>query len=208
MRLVDGARSGQSGRVETEADEPDDAAVRCAAADLRRIATTGSWVTLGCGGLVLVGFPLAALGVPFLAFMAWGFGFTFGSLYAIAWRRAAVARSRLQAGDARAVWAVGWCRPPDGCNYALFVQASSETPHVVVRLPLRRDMERSSAAWVYGSLKPAMLGGLALLGSNGLLATGRVVSSRAARRKWQRFDTTPSIWVQRPPENWMPPAGK
>jgi hypothetical protein len=165
-------------------------------------------VTGGCLALIAVGVVLAAIGAPFAAFMAAGFGLTFGSIYGVGRRRAAVARRVLHGGNPRAVWAVGWCRPPDGCNYALFMQAKSEEPHVVVRLPLRRDMERSTSAWVYGSLKRSVLGGVALVGPEGLLATGRVVSSRTARKRWRRFDTVPSVWVQRPPEDWLPPGGQ
>ena len=187
---------------------PSSDACRSAADDLDRIARTSLLVTLGALALTVVGALLLGV-VPQLGFIGSLGGLTFGGIYAISWRRAVVARRVLRRGKPIAVWAAGWCRPPDGCNYGIFLDGSSEHPDVVIRLPLRRDdMERGTEGWLFGRLKPAVLGGVALLGPRGLLATGRVVSRRSTRGKWQRRDSPPNRMVQRPPENWMPPAGQ
>jgi len=193
------------GHVESE---PSSAAARSAIDDLDRIIRTARLVIGGCLLLALVGLPLSTLPDPLFALLAWALGLTFAALYAIAWRRARVAQRLIENSEPRAVWAIGWERPPDGANYALFLHGSADDdPDFVVRLPLRRDLRRSTAAWVYGRLEPDILGGVALVGPDGLLATGRVVGRRSARGKWRRFGTEPSGWVRRPPEDWLPPGG-
>lgn len=53
---------------------------------------------------------------------------------------ATAARAGLRSGMFRAVRAEGWCRPPDGCNYAIFTGTDADEPGAVVRLPLRREV--------------------------------------------------------------------
>ena len=69
-------------------------------------------------------------------------------------------------------------------------------------------MRRSVVGWLAGPAKPAVLGGVGLLSEDGLLATGRIVSDRAARKRWGRRETVPGKMVQRPPEGWYPPGGE
>lgn len=192
--------------------EPPEHARVAAQADLARIARTTALVSTACIGVAVLGAVAAIAGLPpqvalLLLLLAAG-GVTFGALFGIAWRRAGAAKRALTASTPLAANCAGWCRPPDGCNYAVFFTAEERTPDLVVRLPLRREMVSSTQGWLYGSAKPSLVGGVALVGPNGLLATGRVVPKRSARKKWARRTTEPAWWVQRPPENWLPPGGE
>src|SRR4029077_16493280 len=107
------------------------------------------------------------------------------------------ARRRL-AGPYRKVWAVGWSRPPDGCNYALFEgqQMRGDRPDWVLRLPTVKAAQ-SRAAFLCGEIRPGNItAGNALIGQDGsLLAAGRIVAERTGQRKWQRRSARKSRWV-------------
>lgn len=99
-------------------NEPTDRSARSALADLRRIASTSRLVVVGCIALILVSVPLGALGAALPAFIAGAGGVTFGALYAISWRRAAIA-TRLLATVRR-----GPCGPSVGAD----LQTAATTP--------------------------------------------------------------------------------
>lgn len=186
-----------------------DEAKRTARTDIARIARTTSVLVATCVGVTVLGGAGALLGLPpQVGLLLAAGGMTFGALYGIAWRRAGAAERALSSSPPRAAYCAGWCRPPDGCNYAVFFTEENRTPDLVVRLPLRRDMVASTEGWFCGSTSPSLLGGVALLGPKGLLATGRVVPERSARKKWARRTTEPGWWVQRPPEDWIPPGAE
>lgn len=176
--------------------------------DASRIARTSALISVGCVAVAASGAFIALLTIPQLGLLIAGLGLTFAALYGIAWRRASAARSAIRSGQFREVTAKGWCRPPDGCNYALFATSGSEEPDAVLRLPLRRELKRSADAWLAGNNVPSLLGGVGLLNEDGLLATGRIVSERTARKRWARREKEPGRMVQRPPEGWYPPAAK
>lgn len=188
--------------------DPPAEAVEKAVQEASRIARTCGMVAAGCGAVVVAAALLALVGVPQVALVIGGFGLIFGALYGTAWRRATAARAGLRSGMFRAVRAEGWCRPPDGCNYAIFTGTDADEPGAVVRLPLRREMKRFAHAWLAGDAEPSVLGGVGLFDSGGLLATGRVVSERTARKRWLRRGQIPGRHVQRPPEGWYPPGGE
>jgi hypothetical protein len=188
---------------------PDENAVRAAGADLARLARTTAKIS-GLGLIVAaVGAGMLGLGMPSAPFATvGGLGLMFAGLYAVALRRVVIAQSSLRDGPVRAVRAVGWCRPPDGCNYAVFIGPDLSTPDAVIRLPLRREVSPSIDGWLCGDVVPAVWGGVALIGESGLLATGRIVSRRTGQKRWQRRSVEPGRWVQRPPRDWLPPGGQ
>ena len=75
----------------------------------------------------------------------------------------------LRRGPFQRVRAVGWCRPGDGCNYAVFANDDDPSPDLVVRLPLRRDVESEVEGWFADETNPVLYGGVALFGADGLL---------------------------------------
>lgn len=101
-------------------------------------------------------------------------------------------------GPYRKVWAVGWSRPPDGCNYALFdgLQQAGGRPDWVLRLPTVRDVQ-SGAGFLCGEPQPGrLLGGHALIADTGtLLAAGRIVRHDLGQKRWERRTTPKSGWV-------------
>lgn len=187
---------------------PPDEAVQRAIEAASGIARTTALILAGCIAGLGAGLVAAVAGVPQVGLLVAGFGLTFGALYGVAWRRASAARSALEASEFVEVRAVGWCRPPDGCNYALFNDSEQESPDWVLRLPVRREMKRSVSAWVAGRLEPSVLGGVALFDEEGLLATGRIVEPASGRKKWERRNKEPGRMVQRPPEGWYPPGSE
>ena len=146
--------------------------------------------------LVRLGLTIGALGVAG------------GSVFGTALLRAVIARSLVRTGPYARVRVVGWCRPPDGCNYALFFRDESSHPGAVVRLPIRRGMKGSAVAWVAGPVRPSTFGSVGLFDESGLLATGRVVDSGIGLKRWQRRATEPGRTVSRPPKDWLPPGGQ
>ena len=186
--------------------QPGDAAIEKAMQDADRLIRTCGMVAIGCIAVIGLG-VLLAVTVPQVGLVLAGIGLTFGALYGLALRRATAARSALRSGRFREVRAEGWCRPPDGCDYALFASPGNE-PDAVLRLPLRREMKRSVEGWLAGSTEPSILGGVGLFNDEGLLATGRIVSDRSGRKRWMRREREPGRLVQRPPEDWYPPGGE
>ena len=127
---------------------------------------------------------------------------TIGGLYGVAAYRALRALLVVKSVPGRLVRFEGWCRPTDGCNFALFAAENSlDTPFAVIRLPLVREMS-SGTGWVFqrGSESAA-----ALVSERGeLLGAGRIVNDGAAR--WLRRDDAPPRFVIKPPD-LKPPAG-
>jgi hypothetical protein len=151
------------------------------------------------GGLCLVGGIAFALIVRRAG--AIGIGFALVSLFFI-WAvfRLQMARRSL-AGPYLRVWAVGWSRAPDGCNYALFDpdDTSHERPEWVLRLPIVRPVQ-SAAATLCGSPRPgAVLDSHALIDLDGnLIAAGRVVTADVGQKRWDRRHKPKSRWVAGP----------
>jgi hypothetical protein len=136
-------------------------------------------------------------------------GLIFVGIFGIASFRASKAANAITHGPWARVYAVGWCRPPDGCNYAVFTRTPrpGDAPALVMRLPLRRQMV-TATGWLCGLTQPRRFGAVALLSDDGaLLGTGRIVSDRAAANLWRRHDTEPSRFVMKPPDDWLPPGG-
>ena len=159
--------------------------------------------------LALIGAALAEVGAPWnLSGLVGVFGLVLFAVYSVAWRRASMAGRALRRGPFQRVRAVGWCRPGDGCNYAVFANDDDPSPDLVVRLPLRRDVESEVEGWFAGETNPVLYGGVALFGADGLLATGRVLPNRRAVKVWARRSIEPGSWVQRPPTDWYPPGGE
>lgn len=191
-------------------EQPPEVVLATARADLQRIKRTTGLIAaaamsgaLSAGALLLAGLRFAPVA------LAGGLGLTLGFLFGIAWWRVAAAHRATFVGPFERVHAVGWCRPPDGCNFAMFLidREDGDEPDYVLRLPVRRQMAKSDA-WLCGSPKPAMLGGLALLSGTGLLGAGRIVSRRAGLKRWRRKDVPPGKHVMRPPNNWLPRGGE
>ena len=110
--------------------------------------------------------------------------------------RLRAARKSVLAGPYQAVRAVGWTRPPDGCNYGLFrgSDARQDDPDWVLRLPLKRHV-RTTSAILCGTPRPgSYFGGLALIDPDGsFLAAGRIVGPYTAQKRWERR-TKPTPW--------------
>ncbi len=96
----------------------------------------------------------------------------------------------------------GWCRSPDGCNYAMFNPESvSDVPFAVLRLPIVREMSTGSGWFFQGSGTNAA----ALVSVHGeLLGAGRVLADGTSR--WQRRAEPAPRFVMKPP-TFKPPAG-
>jgi hypothetical protein len=190
-------------------EQPPEALRANGAESARRMARTTGSIATACGVGVIIGGAVVAVGYAVLGALL-GFGcLVFTGIFGIAWVRATKASAGITDGPWLRVFAVGWCRPPDGCNYAVFadVRQPQDTPALVIRLPLRREM-RSSNAWLCGAPKRGLLRSVALLAESGeLLATGRVLRSSVAVDRWRRRADEPSRFVIRPPDDWLPPGG-
>lgn len=151
---------------------------------------------------------MAGAGLPVqLALVVGGFGFAFGALFAVAWRRFSVALRAVEDGPYRRVHVVGWVRPPDGCNLGLFWTAHMAVPDAVVRLPLTRDVNTTDG-WVAGDITTSAGRAVAVFDERGeVVGAGRTVPAKSARRKWSRRHQRPSRWVMQPPGSWRPPQG-
>jgi hypothetical protein len=132
-------------------------------------------------------------------------GIVLGAIYGIALWRVIGARQAMRRSPPHEVTAVGWCRPNDGCNYGIFA-SDRHLPDVVVALPLRRRVLPSTKAWVFGELTPSLTRSVALVGEEGLLAVGHVLTQERGDGRWQRRETEPGPFVMRPPD-WEPPGG-
>ncbi len=117
------------------------------------------------------------------------------------------AAERCLEGPCVEVFAVGWARAPDGCNYALFdsgADPSTDKPRWVLRLPRVRPLS-STRARLCGEPRPTLLGGRALIGRDGtLLAVGRIVDDATAQRRWERRHDKSPTWVYNPSGNRPP----
>ena len=111
-----------------------------------------------------------------LAFM------TYSVLFGIAGYRALRGHQAIASEPGVSVRFEGWCRPPDGCNYAMFPNdGSSSVPFAVLRLPVVRRMS-SGSGWLFESSRSKAA---ALVGAAGeVLAVGRLVDDCLDR--WQR----------------------
>jgi hypothetical protein len=168
-------------------NQPDELAVAAALADVLRIR--GAVVAMFRAGLVLVlvGAVLAVWGAPWnLSGLAALFGLVLCATYSVAWRRVAMAGRMLRQGPFQRVRAIRWCRPGDGSNYAVSADDDDRSPDVVVRLPLRREVETEVEDWLAGEPKPTPYGGVPLLSVDGLLATGPIIPNRRAVEVWAR----------------------
>ena len=187
---------------------PPDQAVQRALESLDHSRKIACLVILGAFALAalsaaatLTGIPLRLVGVPL------GVGLLFTALYAVVLRRISVGRTRIKAGRPQPARLEGWERLGDGVYYAVYLHSEGSTePDAVIGLPIRRRVEPSTNGWVYGSLEPALLGGVALVGEEGLLGVGRVIYSGRAHDVYERRHRPVSRWVQRPPKDWMPPG--
>lgn len=186
--------------------EPGSEAIEKAVQDADRLVRTCGMVCAGCVVVIALG-VLLAVTLPQVGLFLAGIGVTFGSIYGLALRRVLAARAALRSGPFRGVRAEGWCRPPDGCNYALFA-SPGDMPDAVLRLPLRREMRGAVDAWLAGRIEPAILGGVGLFNDEGLLGTGRILPGHLGRKRWMRRRKEPGRLVQRPPEDWLPPGGQ
>lgn len=131
-------------------NQPDELAVAAALADVLRIRGTVVAMFLAGLVLVLVGAALAVWGAPWnLSGLAALFGLVLCATYSVAWRRVAMAGRMLRQGPFRRVRAVGRCRPGDGRNHAVSAD-DDPSPDVVVRLPLRREVETEVEGWLAG----------------------------------------------------------
>jgi hypothetical protein len=135
-----------------------------------------------------------------------GVGVFLAGIFLVAAYRARAALHAVEQGPYLRVHAIGWCRPPDGCNYAIFDGTDRDTPTWVLRLPLRRPMTVADA-WLCGDARPSQKGAVALIDDSGdLLGAGRIVSVAKGMERWRRSMTAPGRLVQKPPEGWYPPG--
>jgi len=193
------AQLRQSGFVTAEAATAPDSVREAAVSSLRRLllARTGLCVLLGSAAVAVV-----YTWQTRLALVAAASSVTTGGLYGVAAYRAFRARLVVQRAPGRPVRYQGWCRPPDGCNYALFAADTSvDRPFAVIRLPIVREMS-SGSGWLFHRNSESAA---ALVGGDGeLLGAGRVIDDGIAR--WLRRDDGPSRFVMKPPD-FKPPAG-
>lgn len=178
-----------------------------ARSELARLTRATTRVALGLAVALPAGVIVLALGGPVgVVTILLGVGVFLSGIFFVASYRYVVAERGVERGPYLPVYAIGWCRPPDGCNYALFDGAAREAPAWVVRLPLRRPMA-SGAAWLCGSSAQSWIGAVALVAESGeLLGAGRIVSDKKAAARWARRATMPGPLVQKPPDGWFPPG--
>jgi hypothetical protein len=175
--------------------------------ELARVASAAMRVGVGLAVALPVGISLLAIGGP-VAFGVTlvGLGVVLPSLFFVAAYRSSAAARAVDRGPYRRVHAVGWCRPPDGCNYAIFEGPERSRPSWVLRLPLRRPMTTADA-WLCGAPQPSWFTALALIDDSGdVLGAGRIVAPRTAVTRWNRREAPPSRLVAPPPRNWYPPG--
>lgn len=152
--------------------------------------------------------PLAVVAVGAVAILQNRAGFFVAAMaggvcgaYGVAAFRAIRARQTLHTDPGLAVTYEGWCRAPDGCNFACFRAVDpTDEPFAVVRLPIVREMSKGSG-WLFQGRGAAA----ALVSADGeLLGTGRIIDDGLAR--WnRRAEPTPKN-VMNPPK-WTPPGG-
>ena len=173
-----------------------------------RIARTTAQISVACIVGIAVGLLLALVS-RLAGLIVAGIGLVLLGIYLVATWRARLARDGILNGPWHKVFVVGWCRPPDGCNYAVFDASTNDRtiPQYVVRLPLRRAMKDGSA-WLGGIPTQGLLRSVALVAESGeLLGTGRILGRKIARTRWERRAQPPSKLVARPPEDRLPPGG-
>jgi hypothetical protein len=178
-----------------------EAAVRTARASLALLA-------LGIAGLLLFGFGLSVKALPVIGASMATLGIFLGGLFGVAWYRSRRVVSNLRNGPFSHVHAIGWTRPPDGCNYALFPEWTGVpgNPKWILRLPLRRPMYEADG-WLCGSSEPSLMGASALIDEGGvLLGYGRIIGHKKGLRRWNRRNLRPNSFVTRPPKGIYPPG--
>jgi hypothetical protein len=150
-------------------------------------------------GLIAADVPVRLAMVPVLLGVVWL------GVFLVALSRTWAAGRHLRTGPQRWVKAVGWCRPGDGCNYGIFLDAGAtpDSPDLVMRLPLRRR-PLSTEGWLIG--EPGAFGLLLTTESGEFLGAGRIVQDSTAIDRWNRRDQPPGRLTQTPPD-WEPPGG-
>jgi hypothetical protein len=190
-------------------DQPSESARERGVRSAKRISSTTARLAGICAIATALG-ALALMLVPVRIGVVLGAGgAALACVFTIASRRASKAAAAIASGPWSRVHAVGWCRPPDGCNYGIFTRAPrpGDVPSVVMRLPIRREMTKSTG-WLCGAAKPGILGSVALINDDGeLLGTGRVIREGTALKRWRRRETQPLRFLMKPPKNWLPPGG-
>jgi hypothetical protein len=151
--------------------------------------TTGGFVALVATSVVRVPEGLAVVVATFLLTVA--FFFAIGAV------RTRIARRGLTRG-CREVFAVGWTRSPDGCNYAVFNRtvdpATGGDPELVLRLPTRRGVT-SSLAFLCGETRPSRWGAASLFSADGeVLGAGRVLPTARGQKIWRRRHAPTPWW--------------
>ena len=141
------------------------------------------YVLIALGSLALEALLLVFVSSRFVWFLILAF-LIYAVLFGVAAYRALRGRQAIASEDGVSVKFEGWCRPPDGCHYAMFPKdGSSAVPFAVLRLPLVRRMS-SGSGWLFESSRSTAA---ALVGADGeLLAIGRLVDNGLDR--WQRRD--------------------
>jgi hypothetical protein len=117
--------------------------------------------------------------------------------FTLAGFRTHLARRSLKQG-CREVLAVGWMKPPDGCNYAVFqrdANPAESDPDLVLRLPVRRRTVKS-LAFLCGSTRPSRFrSAAALLSPDGtVLGVGRVRPTANGQEVWRRRHAPAPWW--------------
>jgi len=170
-----------------------------AAANLRRVILLRLAIGVGCLAVAIVIAVLLRSGVGFT--LAAGF-VAVGGVYCVASYRGWHARRLVIRSPGMQVQYDGWCRPPDGCNYALFrPDTASGPPFAVLRLPIRREMS-AGAGWFFGA-GDTKAG--ALVARDGrLLGAGRILDDGSSA--WDRRGVAPPWYVMNPPD-LNPPGG-
>jgi hypothetical protein len=161
--------------------------------------------------MIAVGLVVTMIGAAVAAFTTWRvavpfvIGPTIAVLYAVVIYRYSNAKIALRSTPAP-VWVRGWCRPPDGCNYAVFDSEPDEgtEPELVVRLPIKRAMA-TGPAWLCLTINRDAA---VLFDDQGnFLGAGRVLASGRASTVYPRRDEPPGKHVMQPPKDFLPPGG-
>lgn len=158
--------------------------------------------------VVILGLALANA-IPFAAGTSvLVLGATVGGLFAVTTSRLDAATRAVEAGPYQPVHAVGWTRPPDGCNIGLFLGDGRDEPDVVVRLPIVRSMTTADG-WVAGDVTPGLGRAgrvVAVFRSDGeLMGAGRIVPTQVGRERWARSSLR-SHPLMPGSAMWQPPA--